>query len=458
MRRIVLDGKLGHQVSLPRFKTMQMLPKYAQSPIFPLRVKTYTFGCRVNQADTERIEDRFGDDPGRFDLASAGDPDVVVINTCTVTEGADRQARQMIRRLHREHPQAEIVVTGCYADPGKKALERIEGVTSVVPIAGQAQLPQLFGSKVGEMTEKRGAKRARRTRAILKVQNGCNAYCSFCPLPKIRGRSASLPLEEVLDEAQRLAAAGHRELVLSGTHVGAYGRDLSPKTRFSDLIGKILQAMPDIWLRISSLEPATLSPDLISLVETEPRIRPHFHIPLQSGSDAVLKRMNRKYGTATYAKKVCALVQTRPDIAIGADVIVGYPGETESEFSDTVSFLKTIPIHYLHVFPFSPRPQTRAAAVMDDVSATEKKRRGAILRAWGNERKREFYERFLGEATQVIFERKRDEQNRLTGITPNYIPIRAESPDRLMETEVEVRLKEIEVGERGMLSVRGEVV
>ncbi|HLG20600.1 MAG TPA: tRNA (N(6)-L-threonylcarbamoyladenosine(37)-C(2))-methylthiotransferase MtaB [Bdellovibrionota bacterium] len=426
---------------------------------FPVRVKTYTFGCKVNLADTVRMEQSLVQ-TGQCQLIRNGDrPDVVLVNTCTVTASTDRQVRQLLRRVHREHPAAKIVVTGCYAEAAPEKLKEFGGVTNLLRITEQASLPAHLGFSLptypGEaiLEEFSG-----RTRAFLKMQDGCNSYCSFCILPYVRGRSRSIPLAQLCAQVRQFERKGYREIVITGTHLGAYGRDLSPRTRLPEAIEAISKAAPAVALRVSSLEPTTLTPDFIRLVATRANLRPHFHIPLQSGSDPILRRMNRKYSVDLFARRIRALAGARETISIGTDIIVGFPGETEENFERTIRSMEELPFTYLHVFPYSPRPKTRAMSYEDDVPPAVKKERVRRLRALSRQKQRRFSSLFLGTTQSVLVERKRDRLGRLCGYTPHYVPVRLHGADRLMGHEIEVSLLQLE-GDvvRGEISVMREV-
>lgn len=420
-------------------------------------VHTHTFGCKVNWYDTSAIE-RLLEQKGqvRIDHDQALAPDTIVINTCTVTQSADKQAKHLIRKVSRKYPQAKIVVTGCYAQHKPHEINDL-GVSHVLPIKEQYKLPQLLGW--GESHENEFlAARSKRTRANLKMQNGCNAYCSFCILPYIRGKSSSIPLSQILEQAKFYSDEGHHELVLTGTHIGGYGRDFSTRMRFSDAVLAILNHVPKMKVRISSLEPTTLTPDVIRLVKFHDRVQPHFHIPLQSGSDDVLKRMNRKYKAKHFQDRIAALSQTREFISIGTDVIVGYPGETNEEFLETKNLLESLPITYFHVFPFSARPGTKANTLKDDVDQKTKKERVNILRRISDRKRNAFYSRFLHSSQKVFVEKHRDENHLLCAITPHYVPVRFQGDDRLKGLEVEVRLQDIRQNNQSEDYVYSEVV
>lgn len=421
----------------------------------PKSVKTITFGCKVNQADTTWMEQKLHHATGAGVNDSSESPEVVLINTCTVTASADQQARQMIRKMHRKYPDAKIVVTGCYTESKPELLKSIEGVSVVLPLAGQASIDRLF--KGGEAALIQKPLKKRKTRLNFKLQDGCNAYCSFCILPYIRGRSRSIAPDVLLSQL-RDVAEDYLEIVLTGTHIGAYGRDLEPRETLSTMIQMMLSRTQALSFRVSSLEPTGLTKEFIRLVGSEARIKPHFHIPLQSGSASVLKRMNRKYSPKNYADRVLALSKTRDKVAIGADVIVGFPGETEEEFQETVALIKNSPITYLHVFPYSPRPGTKSDKMLDDVSPLVKQARVTLLRELGDQKKLTFFESFLGSVQSVIIEMKKDEHQRLTGYTAHYIPIRVHGHDRLMRQEVDVKLIKIDKDSKGEVFVLAEMV
>ncbi|MEZ4703818.1 MAG: tRNA (N(6)-L-threonylcarbamoyladenosine(37)-C(2))-methylthiotransferase MtaB [Bdellovibrionota bacterium] len=375
----------------------------------PKTFEVHTFGCKVNYADSMEMEDRLMGFGGQSVSGEAVAPESIVVNTCTVTAAADRQARALVRKLHREHPDAKIIVTGCSAQHESQRYQTLSGVHHVLPIKEQFRLPQVLSwAKEDEIHNDSWISHSKRTRANLKVQDGCNAYCSFCILPYIRGRSSSISLDRLITQMRSFVEQGHKEIVVTGTHVGAYGRDLSPRLRLSDALSSFLTLDPQLRLRISSLEPSGVTPDFLSLVRKEPRIRSHFHIPMQSGSDDVLKRMNRKYKAKTFANKILQLAQTRSILGIGTDVIVGFPGETQDDFEQTRALIESLPFTYLHVFPYSERPGTKAVCHTDDVPVLEKKRRSKILRDISARKQKEFFSSLLGQSFPVLLENRRD--------------------------------------------------
>ncbi|HXE31159.1 MAG TPA: MiaB/RimO family radical SAM methylthiotransferase [Terriglobales bacterium] len=321
------------------------------------------FGCRANQAEGAALAAALA--RGGLRPADAAETaDWVVLNTCTVTAEADAEARRAIRRLRRRHPETRVVVTGCYAQRAPEELRDLPGVVCVVGRGGAASI--LGGlvplAALAPAPAAAHAPAEDRTRPILQVQEGCGRRCSFCVVPFVRGDSRSLPLGEVLAQAQALEAAGALEVVISGINLGQWGRDRDARLGLPDLLRALLERTTLPRLRLSSVEPADWTPDLTALLASEARVARHVHLPLQSGSAAVLRRMRRRYTPAAYARRVLDLRRRAPLAAIGADVMVGFPDESESEFEETRSLVASLPFTYLHVFPFSPRPGTEAAA------------------------------------------------------------------------------------------------
>ncbi len=397
------------------------------------------FGCRATQADAAAIERQLVE-RGYAAVRTASGADVVVVNTCTVTASADSQARQAIRAIHRHNPSARIVVTGCYAQRAPEELAELEGVAWVVGNSHQPEIPGLLEQMAGpgkassaivplEQLASDPMSLARapakiltgdifeqtavlvapvlggeggHTRPVLKIQDGCNRRCAYCVIPFVRGRSRSLPPAAVVEEIRRLAAAGYREVVLSGINLGSYGRDLLPRVEFSELLGRILEETSLERLRISSVEPMDVTQDLIALVASSDRIAQHFHIPLQSGSDRILAAMHRWYRTAHYARRVELIRSLLPNAGIGADVIVGFPGETDADYRATLALVRQLPFTYLHVFAFSKRPGTRAAEMTDEVPTEAIKQRSRELRALAVEKAAAFRATHLGGRLRVL--------------------------------------------------------
>lgn len=412
------------------------------------------FGCRATQADGAALESQFLQ-KGLERAHASADAELVVLNTCTVTVGADKDARAYIRRLQRENPGCRILVTGCYAQRAPEELAALPGVTWVVgnshkhlaaEIATEPSLPsgfvpvaQLTGNViVGDIfahTELLAApvfdSANERTRPNLKVQDGCDNRCSFCVIPSVRGQSRSLPLERVLREVTVLVEAGYREVVISGINLGRWGRDLSanserPTTsaqRLVDMVRAILDETSLEKLRISSVEPMDWSDELIGLMASSSRIAKHAHVPLQSASDTVLRRMHRKYRPWHYRAKIEAIRSAMPNAAIGADVMVGFPGETEAEFGETRRMVEELPFTYLHVFTYSARPGTPAAQRRDHVPTPVARERNQILREVAAHKKQAFLRAQVGMTVPAITLRSAD-GDFTEGLTENYLKMK----------------------------------
>ena len=376
----------------------------------PQRVFVQSFGCRASQADGAAIEASL-QARGWIPVRDAAAADLVVLNTCTVTHGADVDARRTVRNMHRDHPQAQLLVTGCYAQRAPTELAQIEGVNWVVGNSHKTQIAdcvsarsetyhgQILIGDISAATEFLASPvqdiREDRTRPNLKVQDGCSNKCSFCIIPSVRGRSRSASLQQVLDQIQDLATR-YVEVVLSGINLGRWGRDLPGSQRFINLLRAILDKTAVQRLRISSIEPMDWSRELLELIASEPRIAQHVHIPLQSGSDAVLKRMFRKYRTRHYASRIELARRLMPYAAIGADVMTGFPGESESEFRQTVSFIEQHEFTYLHVFTYSERPGTAAIDHPGCIHPRVRQERTRVLRELSESKNLEFRRSLLG--------------------------------------------------------------
>jgi threonylcarbamoyladenosine tRNA methylthiotransferase MtaB len=396
-------------------------------------VATYhveNFGCRATQADGAAIERQL---LGRgLERASAAvEAEIVILNTCTVTASADQDVRAAIRRIHRENPAARILVTGCYAQRAPEELSALPGVSLVlgnshkhelanyaVPLrsdTGFVALDQIGLNPasiviVGDIfahTELMAAPvfaagSFEKTRPNLKVQDGCNNRCSFCIIPSVRGRSRSLKLEQILREVDGLVANGYREIVLSGINLGRWGRELTPRMNFAAMLRAILERTAIEKVRISSVEPMDWTNEVIELVASSPRIAKHAHVPLQSGSDRILRKMHRKYRPWHYADRIERIRRAMPDAAIGADVMVGFPGETDDDFEQTRALIQRLPFTYLHVFTYSSRPGTPSAEMPEQVSVHIARERNRVLRELAVQKKREFMQSFVGRELQAI--------------------------------------------------------
>jgi threonylcarbamoyladenosine tRNA methylthiotransferase MtaB len=372
------------------------------------------FGCRASQADGAAIEAGLTA-KGFSSAATAAEAGLIVVNTCTVTATADDEVRQTVRRLHRDHPQARILITGCYAQRAPQELASIEGVTLVVGNSHKTQIPDLVSFPmdyhgqiaISDIFASHDFLSApvedaagERTRPNLKIQDGCNNRCSFCIIPFVRGRSRSAPAEQVINQIGALAAR-YREVVLSGINLGRWGRDFPGRLRLADLVRRLLDETPVERLRLSSVEPMDFSDELLALMATSNRIAKHVHAPLQSGSDTVLRRMHRKYRPRHYADRIAKARALMPDCAVGADVMTGFPGETDAEFEDSRAFIESLPFTYLHVFTYSERPGTPAAEYQQ-VPMAIRKHRTHVLRELAAKRNLEFRRSMIGRKISVV--------------------------------------------------------
>ena len=372
------------------------------------------FGCRASQADGAAIEAGLAA-KGFSSVPTAAEAGLIVLNTCTVTATADDEVRQTVRRMHRDHPQARILITGCYAQRAPQELANIEGVTLVVGNSHKTQIPDLVSGgiefhgqiEVGDIFAAHDFLSApvedaagERTRPNLKIQDGCNNRCSFCIIPFVRGRSRSAAVEQVIDQVGTLAKK-YREVVLSGINLGRWGRDFPGRVRLVDLIRRLLDETEVERLRLSSVEPMDFSDDLLALMAASDRIAKHVHAPLQSGSDTVLRRMHRKYRPRHYADRIAKARALMPDCAVGADVMTGFPGETDAEFEDSRAFIETLPFTYLHVFTYSERPGTPAAE-REQVPMPIRKQRTHILRDLAAQKNLEFRRSMIGKKVSVV--------------------------------------------------------
>jgi len=412
------------------------------------------FGCRATEADASAIRRNLLAD-GLTQVSEHAAADFVVLNTCTVTAAADTQAREAIRKIHRANPEARIIVTGCYAQRAPEELAATEGVSWVVGNSHQIEIPRLIRQTTdfvplakiqdGEMSLARGPAKiltgdifaqatlpissaphdpSDRTRPILKIQDGCNNRCSYCVIPFVRGRSRSLAPDAVVHDVRRLVATGVKEVVLSGINLGSYGRDLVPRASLADVVRRILDKTALDRLRLSSIEPQDVTEDFVALVASSNRIAPHFHVPLQSGSDRILRAMHRWYRAEHYAERVNLIRRTLPDAAIGADVIVGFPDEAEEDFRATVEFVERLPFTYLHVFSFSERPGTQAANLASKaVPAPVIRERARALRMLAESKSGAFRASQAGRALRALtLARAGDDWTE--ALTGNYLKVR----------------------------------
>ncbi len=426
------------------------------------RVALTTLGCKVNQFESASFLSGFRES-GVEIVPFSRQADVYVVNTCAVTSKAAAQSRQTIRRALRANPEARVVVTGCYAQvASREILELAERPLCIVGNGNKHLLVdvalmrdddcggcdlEMYMGDIGrkkEVCPLTVTAFPDRTRAFLRVQDGCNNFCSYCIVPYARGRSRSVPQTEVLAQAERFAAEGFRETVVTGIHVGHYGRDLEPATDLLRLMAALVRRLPEMRFRISSLEPTELSDELLELIASAPNLMPHLHIPLQSGDDSILRKMNRRYEAADFAGVVARAARRLPGAAIGVDVLVGFPGEGEEAFRNTARLLEDLPVTYLHVFPYSSRPGTVAAGLPGHLPKTVKEERVAELRELDHKKRTAFHRLHLGQTRPVLVERKKE--GLLRGFTDNYIPVSFAGSSRLAGQVVSVRLESLGEG------------
>lgn len=430
------------------------------------RVMYKTFGCKLNFAETSSVG-RLLADKGFIRAIDGDRPDIIVVNTCSVTELADRKCRQAIRSLVRRYPDATVLVTGCYAQLKPGEVAAIPGVDIVIGTNAKARLAEYIerwdaGHTV--INEVVPSKELRefvpacsaddRTRHFLKVQDGCDYYCSYCTIPMARGRSRSGSIDTLVAQAAKVAAEGGKEIVLTGVNIGDFGKGRTD--RLIDLIRELDKVDGIERYRISSIEPDLLTDEIIDFVADSQRFMPHFHTPLQCGSDAVLKLMRRHYDSSLFADKVRAIRQAMPDAFIGVDLIVGARGETDAEFEVSRSFIEGLDISRLHVFPYSERPGTRALSLGGAVSQADKQRRAAVMLRMSEEKLRGFASRFIGSVRPVLVEHARTD-GKMLGLTDNYLRVEIDRDDSLANTVVPVRLVSIEGMDDGDCIIRGEV-
>ncbi|MBI5238105.1 MAG: tRNA (N(6)-L-threonylcarbamoyladenosine(37)-C(2))-methylthiotransferase MtaB [Deltaproteobacteria bacterium] len=423
-----------------------------------IRVSITTLGCKSNQYDSSALVELLS--KGLFNIVPfAGPADACIINTCTVTGKSDREARQLIRKARRTNPDAVLIVTGCYAEVGHDEISRIPDVDYIIGNAGKHKIIEYIlkhrpkpgpvvvvgkgreGVHFSLRARSASGRTSGRTRAYLKIQEGCSNACSYCIIPKARGASRSLLLDEVSREISLLVEKGFKEIILTGIHLGLYGADMSPKAGIASVIRLIEEKAPLCRFRLSSLDACEVTDELIGLLKDAKKVCRHLHLPLQSGDNTILRSMGRPYTREYYAERVQRLFDTVPGISIGADVIAGFPGEGDKEFENTYSLLKDLPLSYLHIFPFSRRKGTPAASFSGQNHPAKIKERCSVLKGLDQGKRREFYGRFIGKDAQALVESERDKATGLfSGWTDNYIPVILEHSRDLSNTIVNVRL------------------
>lgn len=412
-----------------------------------------TLGCKINQFESAAMTQAL-EQNGYSMVPFSEKADIYVINSCTVTAKTDAESRRLIRRATRMNPEARVVVTGCYAQMNGAELLKLAGVNLILGNSEKKGIVSFLEGLDGEpravvsdiSLEKSGESApletfAEHTRAFLQVQNGCDARCAYCIVPYARGASRSVAVKEALDGMAAFAAQGFQEVVLTGIHLGAYGLDLAPPTDLLGLMEKAQEQGLVRRLRIGSVEPTEVSRPMIEFMARSHMVCPHLHLPLQSGSDSVLARMNRGYDTALFREVVQSLVSALPEVCIGSDVIAGFPGESDEEFEETYRFIESLPLAYLHVFPFSQRPGTPAATMTPQLNPKVIKERAEALRVLSEQKKADYAAGFVGSELKVLVQKGEK------GLSRNYLTVLLEESQGLVNREVTVRVTGAKGGE-----------
>lgn len=418
------------------------------------KVAFHTLGCKLNFSETSAIGNQFLQKG--FDIVDfKEEADVYVINTCTVTENAEKECRQIVRKAMRQNPGAFVAVTGCYAQLRADEISKIVGVDAVLGSNEKFKLFEYFeqfekqeyscvyvspSETLNEYNSAYSTDADSRTRAFLKIQDGCDYKCTFCTIPLARGKSRSLETDSSVEEFKSLIQDDYKEIVLTGVNVGDYGKKFD--TNLFSLLQNFLKVNGDYRIRISSIEPNLLTDEIIDLTASEERMANHFHIPLQSGSEKMLKLMQRRYKLSDYEKLINRVISKIPDVGIGIDVIVGSPGETEKDFLDTYNFLKELPFSYLHVFTYSARPNTKAIDMPGHVELKEKKRRNNMLRILSEKKRNLFYRNMIGKELEVLFE-KTENNGFIQGFTSNYVKVHEEFNFDLVNKFKKVKITDV---------------
>ena len=411
-----------------------------------IRVAFDTLGCKLNQAETELLVKQFSE--AGYNLVSPIDrADVYILNTCTVTHIADRKARHLLRLAHRRNPSAVLVATGCYAQRASQELSQIEGVSFVVSNDEKPQLLRLLeeSGHLSNPSQSSTTNLHTRTRSFIKVQDGCNSFCAYCIVPFVRGREKSLPTARIISEIKQRVSEGYKEVVLTGTEIGSYNYD---GVSLKGLLEQILARTGVTRLRLSSLQPREIAPEFIELWRDD-RLCRHFHLSLQSGSDAVLRRMNRRYSVSDYLEAVASIRSLVPDAAITTDIIVGFPGETPEEFEESFNLCRQVDFARIHVFSYSLRRETQAARMPHQTGDKVKRERSERMLALAKEAEQNFSRQFLGKTMPVLWEKQTN--GIWSGLTDNYIKVYTKSTKDLTNKLLPVKLVEV----RGD-GVRGE--
>lgn len=425
------------------------------------KVSFYTLGCRLNFSESGSLKEGF--QKRGYQIVPFEEPaDVVFLNTCTVTDGADSTCRHIIRKANRISPEATLVVAGCYAQMESELLRKMQGVDLIL---GTSEKYNVFNYLEEFETQQQTLTKiekslsfsdagttqsdASHTRGFLKIQDGCNYVCSFCIIPYARGRSRAITIREAKKNALEMVKSGFKEIVLTGVNIGEY--ENVHQEKFSDLVGELLNIEGLERFRLSSIEPNTITDDLISVLKESPKVMDHFHVPLQSGDDKILQLMKRKYNIQEYAEKLSKIKKVFPQASIGADVLTGFPSEEESHFQNTYDFLEQSSITHFHVFPYSKRKGTPAAKMLEQIPLQEKKRRVETLIKLGKKKLRDFSLKQIGQEQEVLFER-RDKEGFYTGYTPQFLKVKVKT-----SKELHNHIKKVKIFDWAQESLLGEL-
>ncbi|MBI5664748.1 MAG: tRNA (N(6)-L-threonylcarbamoyladenosine(37)-C(2))-methylthiotransferase MtaB [Nitrospirae bacterium] len=396
-----------------------------------MKVAIQTLGCKVNQTESASIEGILISN--NYEVVNYTDnPDIIVINTCTVTAKSDYQSRQLIRKAVRSG--ARVIATGCYAQLKADEVSSIEGIDIIIGNSGKTDILNYLAklkNKDGKPVTDVGPPDAsltnqfyhsNRSRAFLKIQDGCNFSCSYCTVPLARGKSRSLARKDVINSARRLVNDGYKEVVLTGIHIGGYGLDFTPQSSLADIVKRLVDNFPQLRIRLSSIEPLEIGHEIISLI-VDGSICPHLHIPIQSGSNNILRSMNRRYDTKLIEQVINNIITHYPNVALGTDIIVGFPGESDKDFNDTVNLINKLPLTYLHVFPYSMRPNTEASQLNNQVNSRVKKSRIKLINEINKMKKKTYMARNIGRNLDVIVEDKDLTSRYYRAISDNYLRV-----------------------------------
>jgi len=423
------------------------------------RIAFHTLGCKVNQYETEAMRQQF-EAAGYVVVPFKQTADIYMINSCTVTERADQECRRLIRRALRQNSDALVYLTGCYAQLRSEEIAKISSIRGVIGNAERAKIVDYIRSEtiqagnspsrpiiaVSDINRQKSYEPYRldrfsgQTRAFLKIQDGCDLSCSFCAITQARGPNRSRPMADLIQEAERLSKNGYKEIILTGVRIESYGKDIKKVYTLSNVLQNLSQLKDLERIRLSSVSPLALTDELINLIAGQPKICNHIHLSLQSGDDKILREMRRPYQRQDVVDRIRRVAEAIPSVGIGSDMMVGFPGETAKNFDQSYGLIERLPIVYLHVFPYSPRPNTAAADMPNQIPEETKAKQSRILRELGKQKKEQFYKQFLGRTLSVIVENRYDKSGRLTGLSDNYIRVSFPGSENRMNQLIYVRL------------------